>query len=378
MRHINVCTIVAMVGLSSPALAGPYSSGLANTNAGAVDPAIPGFTGPLGEGKAGSPNAVNPAFVGWASSCASYQPAPGVEPGWDSPGAALGPATGDNFDIVSLGDLDQDQIAAGVEPGKITLAFATGIGNSTGPDFTVFENAQGGANFVFAELAYVEASSDGQHFARFPSISLTPNAVGAYGSINPTDVHNLAGKHINAYGNSWGTPFDLSDLVNDPAVKAGQVNLHGVRYVRLIDIPGSGAFGDASDPPRPIYDAWVTTGSGGFDLEAIGVNKPWLGGDANLDGVVDISDLGILATNWQQSPRDFVQGDFDHNSAVDISDLGILATNWQAGASSLDQALAAMGLSNASVPEPTTIWAIAIFGGFAVRRHRARSQNSIV
>jgi hypothetical protein len=44
---------------------------------------------------------------------------------------------------------------------------------------------------------------------------------------------------------------------------------------------------------------------------------------------VDITDPGILATNWQQSPRTFSQGDFNYDGTVDITDLGILATNWQ-------------------------------------------------
>jgi hypothetical protein len=52
-------------------------------------------------------------------------------------------------------------------------------------------------------------------------------------------------------------------------------------------------------------------------------------GDANNDGAVDVADLGILATNWQQSPRDFSHGDFDYSGTVDVADLGILASNWQ-------------------------------------------------
>jgi hypothetical protein len=60
-----------------------------------------------------------------------------------------------------------------------------------------------------------------------------------------------------------------------------------------------------------------------------------LAGDANRDRTVDITDLGILATNWQQSPRTFSQGNFNYSAdgLVDISDLGILATNWQASLS---------------------------------------------
>jgi hypothetical protein len=54
-----------------------------------------------------------------------------------------------------------------------------------------------------------------------------------------------------------------------------------------------------------------------------------LAGDANHDRVVDVSDLGILATFWQESGRTFASGDFNYDGMVDVSDLGILATNWQ-------------------------------------------------
>jgi hypothetical protein len=54
-----------------------------------------------------------------------------------------------------------------------------------------------------------------------------------------------------------------------------------------------------------------------------------LAGDANHDRVVDVSDLGILATNWQGTGKTFNQGDFNYDGIVDVSDLGILATNWQ-------------------------------------------------
>ena len=55
----------------------------------------------------------------------------------------------------------------------------------------------------------------------------------------------------------------------------------------------------------------------------------FLNGDANHDGTVDVADLGILATNWQLSPKNFPLGDFNYDGTVDVSDLGILATNWQ-------------------------------------------------
>lgn len=57
-----------------------------------------------------------------------------------------------------------------------------------------------------------------------------------------------------------------------------------------------------------------------------------LAGDANRDRIVNVTDLGILATNWQGLGRTFSQGNFSYDlpGAVDVSDLGILASNWQA------------------------------------------------
>jgi glucose/arabinose dehydrogenase len=54
-------------------------------------------------------------------------------------------------------------------------------------------------------------------------------------------------------------------------------------------------------------------------------------GDANLDGQVDIGDLGLLAGAWQLSGKGWFDGDFTYNNTVDIGDLGLLAGNWQSG-----------------------------------------------
>jgi hypothetical protein len=54
-------------------------------------------------------------------------------------------------------------------------------------------------------------------------------------------------------------------------------------------------------------------------------------GDANLDGQVDITDLGLLSGNWQQSGKDWLSGDFTYDGIVNIGDLGALAGNWQKG-----------------------------------------------
>lgn len=71
------------------------------------------------------------------------------------------------------------------------------------------------------------------------------------------------------------------------------------------------------------------------------------GGDANHDRAVDVTDLGLLASNWQGTGKTFSQADFNYDGRVDVTDLGILATKWQ-------QSLAA-------VPTPPTGLTVSYF-----------------
>ncbi len=55
-------------------------------------------------------------------------------------------------------------------------------------------------------------------------------------------------------------------------------------------------------------------------------------GDANNDGKVNVSDLGILATNYGMTGgATWEKGDFNNDQKVNVSDLGILATNYGYG-----------------------------------------------
>ncbi len=94
---------------------------------------------------------------------------------------------------------------------------------------------------------------------------------------------------------------------------SGNAGILGIGYGEASDVAPGGTFSG-----QPV------------DATAV-VLKFTYYGDADLNGQVDISDLGRLATNWQQSSRRWTAGDFNHDSSVDISDLGTLATNWQAG-----------------------------------------------
>ncbi|MDC0935706.1 hypothetical protein OAS39_05430 [Pirellulales bacterium] len=237
-------------------------------------------------------------ITAWATSLEEYSPTSEVVEfdmfgggPWNRPVHGLGPA---NEAYVALGDLDATAIAGGAAPGSITLSFRATIFDGPGDDLAVFENAgtffdSHSPDFIFAELAHVEVSSNGIHFARFPSTSLNLEVNGGqpdpnrdqlhapfgreFAGVNTTNIDNLAGVHpvITASDGSrvpTGTPFDLADLANDPLANSGIVDVNNIRFVRLVDIPGDGSFTDSHG--NPILDAWKTAESGGFDLDAIG------------------------------------------------------------------------------------------------------------
>lgn len=177
------------------------------------------------------------------------------------PSLVLGPSnTGGmvgSSDVFTLGD-----------GGFITLYFDTGIGDGIGNDFAVFENGfvDQGSGFFFGEFAFVEVSTDGFDFARFPATSLQATPVPAFAVVDPTDYQNFAGDQMIGFG----TGFDLRDLIDDPLVQNATVALTDIRFVRLVDVIGDGSTTDQAG--LPVYDPYATAfPAGGFDAEAVGV-----------------------------------------------------------------------------------------------------------
>ena len=165
---------------------------------------------------------------------------------------AIGPANNISTSSISLGD-----------SGIAIVTFNRPITNGTGFDFAVFEN---GVTDNFLELAHVEVSSDGVHYVRFPSHSLTQtqSPVGSFGAIDPTNIYNLAGK----YRVGYGTPFDLEELKDSL-----NLDVEKITHVKIIDAVGSlGAHGTVDSYGNKINDPFPTLfHTGGFDLNGIGV-----------------------------------------------------------------------------------------------------------
>lgn len=211
-------------------------------------------------------------FVNWASECQvirGYQDVSTVGLGFANVGdSSLVYGIALSNGVVSLGD-------AGVAICKFPFPIKDGAGN----DFAVFENSFDG---LFLELAFVEVSSDGDHFFRFPSHSLidTNIQVPSFGYTDATKINNLAGK----YEAGYGTPFDLNDIPNNALL-----NKNSITHVKIIDCVGSinTLYATRDSYNNKVNEPWPTPfGSSGFDLDAIGV--------INQNTIVGITELQML------------------------------------------------------------------------------------
>jgi hypothetical protein len=208
---------------------------------------------------------VLPAQSVFATQVVSNHTNGGAGGGIFAPTNALGAPLG-AFDVHSLGI-----------GGDLTLGFAVPIANGPGADFLVAENpflVAGTFFATFAELMFVEVSSDGVSFVRFPSRWFGPSsAAGAFGSLPVGSASGLAGQHVvlqlpgadpQDVVAAGGDAFDLADLASHPLVTAGVVDLAAITQVRLIDVVAGQSLDSLG---APIFDP----GTGSADVDAVTV-----------------------------------------------------------------------------------------------------------
>ncbi|MDP0498855.1 MAG: PEP-CTERM sorting domain-containing protein [Verrucomicrobiota bacterium JB022] len=260
MKHLRLsATLLGLTAAASLYAYGPYprqAPGLRDWE-GTPTTAIPG-------------TAEN--FAGWASSIVTLNYGTDVSEIWKTPARALGPSVGPAPAEDPYHDGDPETRTGGVydilcigRGGEVVLGFDEAFRDGEGWDLAVFENS---FNDEMLELAYVEVSSDGVNFVRFPSDSLTASTVGAFGRLDARDVDGLAGK----YRIGYGTPFDLADLRGLPGSE--HLDFEAIRYVKIVDVVGDGNSLDSDGDP--IYDPYPVSASAGFDLEAVGYIHPAL------------------------------------------------------------------------------------------------------
>lgn len=201
---------------------------------------------------------------------------------------AVGPIDFTSTTAVSLGD-----------GGSATVTFAHPIRNGVGPDFAVFENS---FDDYFLELGFVEVSTDGERFVRFPATSLTQTDSQVVSHVDPTFINNLAGK----YRVGYGTPFDLEELRDSTGI-----NIDSIVYVRIVDVVGSinpqyatyDAYGHIINDPYPTSDPTGNWRSGGFDLTGVAVMYENTNGSSEVavDATIDQDAILFWTGNGQNS-----------------------------------------------------------------------------
>ena len=185
-----------------------------------------------------------------------------------------------NLSIVSLGD-----------GGEAILSFNQSITNGNGADFAVFENGfleDEESELAFLELAYVEVSTDGVDYVRFPSVSENQidTQIDGFGYMNARYIYNFAGKYIQNYG----TPFDLSELIL--LVNGTTVDLDNINFIKLVDVVGTidANFATHDNGNNIVNDPYPSNfSSGGFDLNAIGVINNTTTNSINKSEVISFS-----------------------------------------------------------------------------------------
>jgi hypothetical protein len=293
-----------------------------------------------------------------ATQVIDYSPGPGNE-GYPDPALALGGPRGAGQHAGS------DHVVTLGLAGSVTLGFADAGGHvrlitdGAGDDFIVFENAMVDrrTGMTFGELVRVQVSSDGVHFAEFPTWCGETFQVPASGDdawIDPQLYSGFAGvEPVLANVASTGPPgqrdpfdpadaggdaFDLADLADVPAVLDGLVDPNAIRHLRLVDVNGSGI--EADSDGNPIYDPSGETDrwpddpdavrSLSADIDAVSVIHGLVApgpaaGDADADGDVDYIDYVTLKRNVGAGPdAEWPDGDFDGDGYVAWPDFLLL------------------------------------------------------
>jgi len=263
------------------------------------------FPGPVGTVGTTAIHKDSSIFIGWATGCSvtrGYQDISNTSFGYASVGdSSMATGQAGTSGVVSLGD-----------GGYAILTFQNPITNGVGFDFAVFENS---FNDSFLELAFVEVSSDGVNYFRFPATSNTQTTtqIGPFDNTgDATKLNNLAGK----YRVNYGTPFDLEELSG-----IDSLDINAITHIKIIDVVGSinPLYATYDINNNPINDPFPTAfASGGFNLDAVGVIHQL------TTSINELSENNLISIY----PNPIAQGQkLNINSNLDINKISFFSIN---------------------------------------------------
>ena len=223
-----------------------------------------------------------------------------------------------------------------------------------------------GCAWIFMNLFRGDIVDRSLHFYFLSPVRREVLVVGKYFSGLVTSIILFTGSNAFVAGNPLtGVITDGQSITGRIDVFAlGDFNRSGQIDSADIDLLCDAIQGAGGDEYDVNGDNAVTTADVQYHLESIiGSNL----GDTDVDGDVDLSDLGNLATNYEQAPpRSWGQGDFDCDEDVDLSDLGTLATFYGNGQAQAYAEFSA--LTGVEVPEPASAVGLGLCGLLMLRR----------
>jgi hypothetical protein len=190
-----------------------------------------------------------------------------------------------------------------------------------------------------------------------PHLDITNNSLFVdYGS-NPDPIARIVTMIEDGYFEGWTGPGIISSTAqSDPRYAIG--------------------YADSADPGNPAVLA-----SGQLEI------KYTLLGDADLNGIVNGIDFGILAANFNHGVGNWDQGNFNYDGVVNGVDFTLLAANFNKGSNGAsvglpaydDPALVAFAQANglmADIPEPASMVIMTIAEVAILNRRRRRPFKS--
>lgn len=297
--------------------------------------------------------------------------------------SGFGASTSTGADLY-LGNIGETAAGSGITMSGLRTLFLTGTNTYTGPT-NVTAGTLSLASGASLASPTVNVSSGATFVANgvvASNTTVNANGVVSFGGSNGSSALDRPLAALNI-GTGVTTAVSASAFAATPAVlrPASITFADGTAKLDLTNNELMTADSLAEVRSR-IVAGQIFTSSAGFVPGSIDLGggqvevRSTLAGDTNLDGVVDVTDLGNLAGGYgATSGATWVQGDTNYDGKVDVTDLGNLASSYgaslAAGPSDPPAVVSAIALSQvAAVPEPIVGVVVVLAHALLVCRHR--------
>jgi glucose/arabinose dehydrogenase len=226
--------------------------------------------------------------------------------------------------------------------GTVSLAGATIQVTVNGITYNATNNGNG--TWSLADNVISPALADGTYDVRVTATSLS-NPIGVDATSNELVIDNVAPTASNGafaflvsptnltiqFSENVSASLSLADIAVQNLTTSATFNPTAVSYIAATNT-ATFTF-PAGVIPDGNYRSTLTAGgvtdtAGNMLAQNFLLDFFFLGGDANHDGTVNLTDFNVLASNFGQSNRNYSQGDFNYDGLVNLSDFNVLASRF--------------------------------------------------